>query len=704
MDTIRVYLPEPPPPEQIENYGLPPAEQRWHPPVIPPRLKTLEKRFPSLSEIKRFLIDHQVEYREEIEFIEREWQRRQNGHWLYINRVPTYIDGWHYTYMGYWYLDVGLPSYRDRDRWFFIFARYCYTTKELPDGTDLGRRICYGFNYPKMRREGATYKAECINYCIITSFFGAWGGIQSMDGPSARKAFLLHLVMPWKKLPFFFKPAYDGSTSPKSELLFDVPGRKQGSLALVETGLEGGITFGDSSLAGWYDGWKLMFYHDDETGKIQTEDSDFRWNVVKKCLSQQVNIHGLSIATSTVGEMAKKGGNNFAKTCKKSHWSQRIQNGQTKSGKFNLFIPSYYGMEGFIDIFGNSIISDPSEEDLWRIPNPFRDKNGKLMGSKRYLDSYLDDVALDESDEAMANYEEELRMNPREFSECFITAGSGTGFNLKKIINRMKELQFVKDATVVGNFKRRNNEKDGAVYFDPNPNGRFKLSLQLRPEEANLKIMTTIFTENRYKQVYAPMKPDRFTACGDPFKFRVTQGKRMSQGAGNVFWHRDKDIDPDTKPIKEWQSYRNVCTYLYRPPRPEDYAEDMLMMCEYYGAMMYPEINVPLIWDHFCQRDRDGYLKYAVDLLGNRRKTPGFFNKGEDVRQRLFQVHQRYIEDHCEREMHYEILYDVKHIKSLDELTDYDLFVAVGGSYIGAEQTGNPLLVHNEEYDVGNYF
>src|SRR5690606_31220780 len=146
------------------------------------------------------------------------------------NGKPTYIDGWHYFYCGWWNIDVGLPKYRDRDRRFFLFARKIFTETKAPECNakgfavknkygdyewiELGKRLFYGFNYPKHRREGATYKAECINYEIISRTLGAWGGIQSMNDVQARKCFLRHLVGPWKKLPFFFKPNYEGSTSP----------------------------------------------------------------------------------------------------------------------------------------------------------------------------------------------------------------------------------------------------------------------------------------------------------------------------------------------------------------------------------------------------------------------------------------------------------------------------------------------------------
>ena len=52
---------------------------------------------------------------------------------------------------------------------------------------DFGFRTCYGFNYPKHRREGATYKAALINYEITSRKLSSIGGIQSKDEESAKK-------------------------------------------------------------------------------------------------------------------------------------------------------------------------------------------------------------------------------------------------------------------------------------------------------------------------------------------------------------------------------------------------------------------------------------------------------------------------------------------------------------------------------------
>lgn len=740
LHPIYVDLPEPPPVETIDNYGLPAKKQFFRRVEYPERLKRLERECQTIDEIHKRLAVDREDYQEEIDFIKREWHRRIHGYWVFINGTPTFIDGWHYFYLNYWKLDIGLPQYRSRDRKFFLFARFCYSdtfsffpyrvnffgefhhfndknqaikfisTKKSgileEDGyyIDMKRRVCYGFNYPKHRREGATYKSECINYCIVSSLSDVRGGIQSMDGPSAEKAFKEKLIFPWQKVPFFFKPIYDGSTQPKTELVFDVPSVRiggKGSLLNIQTGLQSVIDWANSAGRGWYDGDKLIFLHNDEVGKTIVENVDERWNVQKKCLAQGNGrwIHGLTLHTSTVGEMEKKGGVAFFNQCKKSHYQKRNPNGQTYSGLYNLFIPADDGLEGFIDIFGNSVIEDPTEEDLWRIPDPSYDANGKLQGARRFLNNNREELLLSDDPDSVTHYEEECRTFPLEFSECFITAGSGTGLNLKIITKRIREIQFDDTLTVRGNFVKVNpNETHSDVKWVPDPvRGKFVVSHLLSPQEANKRFTMKMTVDGQVKDVFCPINANKFTASGDPYSFRKTESGRMSYGGGAVWWNHDPMIDPPTKHIDEWITNRTICTYKFRPLSPDDYAEDMLLMCIYYGAMMYPEINVPLIWDHFIRRGYYGYLKFERLPLGGYKKTPGFYAKGAN-QQKLFQKHQEFIETHGMREQHIEILEEQKSIKSLDDLKNHDLFVAVGGAMLGAESDyGRKIVMLNDD-------
>jgi hypothetical protein len=257
---------------------------------------------------------------------------------------------------------------------------------------------------------------------------------------------------------------------------------------------------------------------------------------------------------------------------------------------------------------------------------------------------------------------------------------------MKKIVRRIKELMFDRTITKRGNYEWKDGLTDSIVVWRDDPvNGKWLVSQDLNPGEDNQRITEVIKDMNgNDKTVYRPLNPNLRTGGADPYKFMKTEGKRLSNGGGCVFVNRDKTIDPDDKPIREWSTFRTVCTYSARPADPDAYAEDMLKMCVFWGSMMYPEINIPLIWNYFVRRGYDGYLKYMREPNGQWRKTPGFNMKGA-YPQRVMQLHQNYIAHFSELEHHIEILYEAKKIKGVEDLTNFDLFVAVGAAYMGSE-------------------
>lgn len=709
---IRVNLPSPPPIEDIDGYGLPAKEQKFKRQEIPTKLQRLIRETDDENKIYDILDAKRDYYKREIEWIKLQWRRRLEGYWFFLNGKPTYIDGWHYVYVNFWYIDVGLPKYRSRDRKFFLFARYCYESTDayypykvinsvgknvyfsdedkaniyarenggnvLSEGyyVDFGRRVCFGFNYPKHRREGATYKSEIINYLVTTSYFNAWGGIQSMDGSSAGKTYRKHLVAPWRRLIFFFRPITQGISDPKKMLEFipkDVSGKQY---------LGGGITYSETAKKEAYDGDKLVFLHNDECGKTTLEAVDERWIVQKKCLSQGNGflIHALAINTSTVGEMEKGGGTSFFRLCEDSHYENRDEIGQTVSGLYNFFIPAYDGLDGFIDIYGESIIADPSEDDLWRIPNPVRDKNGNLMGAKRYLSEKLMSYLENPTVENMKKYEEEIRLHPTSWDDCFITGSSSIGFNLIILVRRITELKFQKGLTFRGNFVWKDNIPDTEVIWIDDPyKGKWIRSLEIPPSQRNKFYMRRIMDDaGKIKMARFPTDPDTFIHSADPFKFLRTSSKRQSKGGGACFYKRDMTIDNDMVSIDQWISHRFVITYLNRVGTPAEFAEDMLMQNLYMGGLMNPEINFPIVWSHYVERGYDGYLFYEMSAGGVLKKTPGFSGLAGD-QQSILQCSQQYIELHGMRERHIDFLEECKEIKNITEMTFFDLLTACGG-------------------------
>jgi len=150
-----------------------------------------------------------------VDYIEREFDYREDGMFFMNNGKSTYITGSHYMYLQWTSIDVGYPDYREANRIFFIYWEACKADKRS-----------FGMTYLKIRRSGFSFmsSAECVNTGTLAK--DARVGILSKTGSDAKKMFTDKVVPINNRLPFFFKPIMDGMDRPKTELAFRVPASK----------------------------------------------------------------------------------------------------------------------------------------------------------------------------------------------------------------------------------------------------------------------------------------------------------------------------------------------------------------------------------------------------------------------------------------------------------------------------------------------
>ncbi len=695
LEPIELPLPKPPSLDEIEGFGLPAKDQYFRREQYPIKLKELEKKCSTIDDIWNELSSRQRTFANEIEWIKLQLYREFNGYWLFVNGKPTYIPGYYYVYLNFWQLDMGLPDYRERDLKFYLFNEFIKKQNNF-----------FGFIYPKHRREGATSKASQIHYFTILRLIKCHGGLQSKTDNDGIDTIQKHIIEPWKELPFFYKPEQDQGDNPKSKLNF-VPLAQKGGLskrgvksALLTSreGLQSSIT-SRSATPSAYDQTKLHFYHGDEWGKQKDNNVNKTWGFVSRCLGQDSGrgIHGHAIITTTVEEMEKGGGAAFEKLCKGSHYHTAKTNKakRTKTGLAILFISGSEGRDSFTGRYGESVIGAPTKEQLKYL----RKQNPDLtyeegVGSEKYMKN-LEEQFLDYDD--YDGYLDQKRKEPRQFSDCFIGATQDVGFNLKVIQDRITELKNEGDNLVRGDYVNITpGDISSKVVWIPNPNGCWLVSKVLPEAQTNLKVMNQ-------DGVYQPQFSGRYTASADPYKNRAHQG--TSDGGGAVFMERDEAIDPIDTPIHRMSTYRFVCTYKARKDTSTKFAEDMLRMCIYWGAMMYPETEVPVIWDYFEDIGYGGYLKYGVGADGRVSAKPGFNSRGS--KQNLFDAMRNYTSVYSCNERHLEILEEVFNIKGLDDMTHHDVFTAAGGALLGSRTTFKRMDNPNEnqnDIDLDDYF
>ena len=203
---LRIGLPKTP--NRVWSRDEDTTQQYWEREDIPKDLQRIQSIFQwneMPTEFKELYVD----------YIEGEFDRREEGHWFMNNGVPTYISGSHYMYLQWSSIDVGYADFREANRIFFIFWEACKADKRS-----------FGMNYLKIRRSGFSFmsSAECVHQGTLAK--DSRVGILSKTGSDAKKMFTDKVVPMSIKLPFFFKPIQDGMDRPKTELAYRIPASK----------------------------------------------------------------------------------------------------------------------------------------------------------------------------------------------------------------------------------------------------------------------------------------------------------------------------------------------------------------------------------------------------------------------------------------------------------------------------------------------
>ena len=396
-----------------------------------------------------------------VDYIESEFDKREEGHWFMNNGTPTYITGAHYMYLQWSSIDVGYPDYREANRVFYLFWEASRADKRS-----------FGMIYLKIRRSGFSYmgSSECVNTGTLAK--DARVGILSKTGSDSKKMFTDKVVPISNRLPFFFKPIQDGMDKPKTELAFRIPASKITKKNMYEnvadelTGLDTTIDWKNTD-DNSYDGEKLLLLVHDESGKwIKPNNILNNWRVTKTCLRLGSKIIGKCLMGSTSNAL-DKGGSNFKKLYEDSNVNTRNANGQTKSGMYSLFIPMEWNMEGFIDIYGHPVLRKPNEKT--------RGVDGEWI-TNGAIDYWQAEVESLKSDADALN--EFYRQFPRTESHAFRDESKSSLFNLTKIYQQIdyNDSLIMEHHLTRGNFYWQNGIKDTKVLFSPDKRGRFLIS------------------------------------------------------------------------------------------------------------------------------------------------------------------------------------------------------------------------------------
>ena len=587
-------------------------KQYWESQIIPKQLQKIKSIFQWHNAPASFK-------NQWIDYIESQFDYREQGYWFMNNGKPTYITGSHWMYIQHTKIDIGLPDFREANRIFYIHWEACKADKRS-----------FGNSYLKIRRSGFSYMGseECANIGTITK--DARIGILSKTGADAKKMFTDKVVPISNNYPFFFKPIQDGMDKPKTELAFRVPASKITKKNMYEEdvdsveGLDTTIDWkntGDNS----YDGEKLKLLVHDESGKWEKPNSIIKnWGITKTCLRLGSKIIGKCMMGSTSNAL-DKGGANFKKLYYDSDCTKRNSNGQTKSGLYNLFIPMEWNMEGFIDIFGMPVFHTPLK--------PVMGIDGEMI-TQGAIDYWQNEVDSLSSDPDALN--EFYRQFPRTESHAFRDESKQSLFNLTKIYQQIdyNDTLIMGQHMTQGSFSWHNGVKDTRVIWTPDKRGRFFVTWL--PENA---LQNNVIIKNGKK--YPGNEHIGSFGCDSYDISGVVVGKG-SNGALSGMTKFNMDNAPSNEFFLE---------YIARPQTAEIFFEEVLMACVFFGMPILCENNKPRLLYHFKNRGYRGYSINRPDKTFNKlskteKELGGIPNSSEDVKQSHASAIESYIEKH----------------------------------------------------------
>ena len=597
-------------PKECIKRGTTSPDQYWERTDLPKELSRIQSIFhwnDMPSEFKNRWVD----------YIEREFDYRDQGCWFMNKGVPTYITGSHYMYLQWSSIDVGYPDYREANRIFFIYWEACRADNRS-----------FGMVYLKIRRSGFSYmsSSECVN--IGTLAKDARVGILSKTGSDAKKMFTDKVVPINSRLPFFFKPIMDGMDKPKTELAYRIPASKITKKNMHE--LDDNEIQGLDTTIDWknteensYDGEKLLFLAHDESAKwVKPNNILNNWRVTKTCLRLGSKIIGKCMMGSTSNALSK-GGDNYKKLYEDSRVTTRNANGQTKSGLYALFIPMEWNMEGFIDRYGMPVLRRPLDK-IKGVDNQWI-TNGAIDYWEAEVDSLKNDPdALNEF----------YRQFPRTESHAFRDESKSSLFNLTKIYQQVdyNDTLIEQHYLTRGSFHWRDGIRDTKVVWTPDPKGRFLVSW-LPAQRLQNRV-------NDKSGIKYPANEHLGSFGCDSYDISAVVDGRGSNGA----LHGLTKFHMDDAPTNEF-----FLEYIARPQTAEIFFEEVLMACVFYGMPILIENNKPRLLYHFKNRGYRGFClsrpdKHSSKLSRTEKELGGIPNSSEDVRQSHASAIEGYIE------------------------------------------------------------
>jgi hypothetical protein len=662
LEPFEIVFPTPPKAEEFVNFGLKPNEQFFVRETIPDWVYKLNRMKRSEALEKARANTYMAEW------IDSQWKKRTEGVWMYIHGQPLYIPGKMWWYLNYYYQNtergVDLGDFRYADLvWFWIWVLFVLPNPNI-----------YGMIEFTMRRDGKSARMCAETLEELTKTANSKAGMQSKTDADAKATFQEFIVEPWRRLPFFFNPKFDNKTYPAKELNFrssSVSGDDMDASTLADAVSDelGSSIETRSTVKNAFDGRKLLRYDGDEFGKVEEMDVYEAWRIHKQCLRIGQKVIGKAKITTTVEMLTKLGMVPFFQIWDESDRRKLTKLFQTVSGLVPIFKPGY---EGYIlDQYGFPIIDKPTEEQAEYRKKVLLEENRTeevkqgyhYKGGKELLEIEADTQTTAAKKQAF------IRMYPPSIRIARRSDGKDCHFieHVEAIDARLDELRYGEDE-ISGNLAWKDDVRDSEVVFKPcqhkfanekDSRGHLigcpfcKWRFYYLPDGA-LTGLNNITIKNGYRY---PLNKGKMMTSADTFKYDQVAGTRKSMATSHGYMEFDLSVDGDQEPHL-WKTGDIIYEYASRPPAKSIFGEDMIMTVVLLGAEMFPEINVPFVWDYFVSRGYEKCLKFRKlfkkDTLTGKINVqesinPGITTLGDAIKDPMFTAVETYLEKNVRR-------------------------------------------------------
>ena len=605
---------------------------------------------------------------EQEEYAEREVYRCKNGVHIYIDGVLRYLPKKYYFYLQYWVLeDSGRPEYRDCDRRYFTFLEHWENIL-----------WCLGIIRGKKRREGASSQATSNLVYEAVFYKNSNCGLISKSRDDSKDTFTDMVTFGYRHLPPFLKPKQVNKEDSVTELVFaqkssnisegTVSGRKE------DEGHRSKINY-RAPVLNAYDRGRMSRILIDEGGKFPVEvPANQLFGIISKTLVKGVKRVGFVEMPSTVNKLTK-GGIGFKTIWENADLSVKSP---TVNRLVRYFCPAHDGYEGFIDRYGNSVIEQPTEEQYQYLVNKWvrKDEDGNTiselseddirLGAKAYIAKRRVGMSGDD-------LEEEIRMNPENEVELFMSANADCIFNIMKLNEQAEYL------------KQNPIHKRKIVYYrDLDQSVKWR---DLRQNESIIHWEWVGDLAKPEKATFYDMGSLRYGRAdvgviGVDGITNEQGGKRYGSKASAWVYTKFDFKDPENTGL--------FIGHLYGRPKEKDDLHEQIMLCaEYHGFPIYWEFVADTYYDYFKKRGRLGLLaKFPLNAIDpvkrNKDKverhygyptTPFALTKGNDTM-------ITYVEHYCYKISWIELIEDLK-LYDPDKRTEFDRTVSAMIALVG---------------------